>query len=375
MNMINNKAEFLYLTEEETIKSGITDMSSCIKVMEEVFELLSLGDYVMGGENHNSHGVEITFPDESPFPNMPLNTPDRRFMAMCAYLGGRFDICGEKWYGSNIDNKKIGLPRSVHTVILNDQRTGIPISIMPGNLISSMRTGAVPGVGAKYLAKDNASTLALIGAGVISKTCAIGILTACRSINQIYIYDVMEAPAKSLSEYLQNVFTIRTNVVDSIEEAVINADIINTATSGATEPFIDSNWIKPGSLLSLPAAVDIPKEFILNSKIVVDNWKLYESWREEFRQIPKTYHEIIELIGGDLIDYVNDGILDADDFIELGDIITCKIQGRESEDENIIFAMGGMPVEDVAWAYQVFLNAKQQNLGTLLKFWDRPYML
>src|SRR5699024_7896493 len=80
------------------------------------------------------------------FENMPTAGPDRRFMSLIAYLGGNFDVVGNKWYGSNINNFKKGLPRSIHTFTLNDKDTGAPLSIMAGNLISSVRTGAVPGV-------------------------------------------------------------------------------------------------------------------------------------------------------------------------------------------------------------------------------------
>lgn len=64
------------------------------------------GDYVMGGENHNSHGCMVTFPDNPEFEGMPKNGEDRRFMAMPAYLGGNFQMAGMKWYGSNTENKK-----------------------------------------------------------------------------------------------------------------------------------------------------------------------------------------------------------------------------------------------------------------------------
>ena len=78
--------KFLYLDEEAMIKAGVTDSAHCINVEEELFGLLSKGDYVMGGDKHNSHGIALKFPKESPFPNMPIDAPDRRFMAMPAYV-------------------------------------------------------------------------------------------------------------------------------------------------------------------------------------------------------------------------------------------------------------------------------------------------
>ena len=92
--------DFLYLSEPDMIKAGVEDMKECVDVMEDLLITLYKGDYVMGGENHNSHGCMITFPDDPKFPGMPKNADDRRFMAMPAYLGGRYQMAGMKWYGS-----------------------------------------------------------------------------------------------------------------------------------------------------------------------------------------------------------------------------------------------------------------------------------
>lgn len=69
---MGKRTTFLYLSEEDTIKAGVKDYKKCIDNAEEVFQLLSQGDYLMGGSNHNSHGMGLVFPKESPFPNMPL---------------------------------------------------------------------------------------------------------------------------------------------------------------------------------------------------------------------------------------------------------------------------------------------------------------
>ena len=116
---MDERLNFLFLTEEEAVKAGAGNMERCIEVMDEVFELLGQGDYLMGTPNHNAHGIKIYFPKEPKFPDMPKKGPDRRFMALVAYLGGRFHVCGEKWYGSNIANRDRGLPRSILTTLLN----------------------------------------------------------------------------------------------------------------------------------------------------------------------------------------------------------------------------------------------------------------
>ena len=131
------RIDFLYLSEKDMIESGVTDVMACTECMEEVLKTLDDGDYRMGGESGNSHGCMVQFPEHPDFPEMPKDGPDRRFMAMPAYLGGKFDVAGVKWYGSNVENREKGLPRSILMVTLNDKETGAPIAHMSANLLSA----------------------------------------------------------------------------------------------------------------------------------------------------------------------------------------------------------------------------------------------
>ena len=161
--------DFLYLSEKDMIEAGVTDCLSCVDTMEEVLKLLDIGDYRMGGENGNSHGCMVYFPETmKKFPGMPKDGPDRRFMCMPAYLGGKFQMTGVKWYGSNIENRELGLPRSILMVTLNDKDTGAPVAHMSANLVSAYRTAAIPGVGVKHLAPKDAKVLGIVGPGVIN---------------------------------------------------------------------------------------------------------------------------------------------------------------------------------------------------------------
>jgi ornithine cyclodeaminase/alanine dehydrogenase-like protein (mu-crystallin family) len=154
------RPHFLFLSEADMIAAGVDDAARCVEVSEEVFRLLHRGDYVMGGPTGNSHGLGLVFPKTSPFPNMPVAGPDRRFVAMPAYLGGRFDLCGNKWYGSNAANPASGLPRSVLTLMLNDRETGEPLALMAANTLSAARTGAVPAVASRHLPPSPSSAAA-----------------------------------------------------------------------------------------------------------------------------------------------------------------------------------------------------------------------
>ena len=152
---MDTRIKFLYLSEPDMIKAGVKNMDQCVEAMEDLLVTLNKGDYVMAGVNHNSHGAQVIFPDDPQFEGMPKNADDRRFMAMPAYLGGKYQMAGMKWYGSNCENKASGLPRSILMMMLNDKDTGAPLALMSANLVSCYRTGAIPGVGAKYLARKD----------------------------------------------------------------------------------------------------------------------------------------------------------------------------------------------------------------------------
>lgn len=369
--------EFLFLNEQDMIKAGVKDMASCIDTMEEVIRCLNVGDYVMGGENHNSHGSQVSFPARSPFPNMPLDEgDDRRFMAMPAYIGGSIDLVGMKWYGSNSANRQKGLPRSILTVMLNDKDTGAPLALMSANLLSAYRTGAIPGVGARYLARKDAAVCGICGPGVMGKTSLAAILEECPGIREIKVKGRGRASLDKFVEYAKEKYpgieVIRA--VDTVEELVRDTDVISFANSGntdpATYPLVRGEWLKPGALILGLSCFEMDAQFMADKcKLVVDNTQLYEAWAEEF---PYPSFGANNIIGSKFTDMIHDGIIEKSDMYDLGDIISGKREGRLSDDQIIIFSVGGMPVEDVAWGKRCYEKALELGLGTKLTLWDKP---
>lgn len=369
---------FLFLNEEEMIQAGVKNMPACIDTMEDVIKCLHAGDYVMGGENHNSHGSQVSFPTESPFPNMPLDEgDDRRFMAMPAYIGGPFDLAGMKWYGSNSNNRKKGLPRSILTVMLNDKDTGAPLALMSANILSAMRTGAIPGVGARYLAQKDAKVCGICGPGVMGKTSLEAILTSCPGIKEIKVKGRGRASLNAFVEYAKEKYPKiqRIQAVDSVEELVRETDVICFANSGNTDPstypFVKKEWVKKGALIIGLSCFDMDTKEMAECKLVVDNTALYEAWAEEF---PYPSFGINNIIGSKFTDMIHDGVIEKEDMVDLGDIINGEKEARDTKDQMVIFSVGGMPVEDVAWGKYCFENAKKLGLGTPLKLWDKPDM-
>lgn len=371
------KIDFLYLSEPDMIKAGVKNMKSCVDVMEDLLITLYKGDYVMGGANHNSHGCMIMFPDDPQFPGMPKNADDRRFMAMPAYLGGSYQMAGMKWYGSNVENKKVGLPRSILMMMLNDKDTGAPLALMSANLVSAYRTGGIPGVGAKYLARKDSRVVSIIGPGVMGKTSLAAFVSVCPNLDTVKIKGRSQRSLDTFTRFIREELPQIKNIeiCDSVEEAVKDSDIISFTTTVRDDvssfPYINGDWIKKGALISMPSAARFDDDFLAGCKLVVDNSKLYEAWEEEY---PYPTYPQVQIIGTKFTDLKHDGKIKAEDIIDITDIIEKRHPGRTSDDEIIVYSVGGMPVEDIAWGGTVYRNAVKLGIGIKLPLWDKPEM-
>lgn len=375
---MDTRIKFLYLSEPDMIKAGVKNMDQCVEAMEDLLVTLNQGDYVMAGVNHNSHGAQVIFPDDPQFEGMPKNADDRRFMAMPAYLGGKYQMAGMKWYGSNCENKASGLPRSILMMMLNDKDTGAPLALMSANLVSCYRTGAIPGVGAKYLARKDSETVTIIGPGVMGRTCLLAFLSVCPKITTVKVKGRGQRSLHAFEEFVKKECPQIQQVIvcDSMEEAVKDSDIICvTSTAPVKEidfPYIAEDWVKKGALICLPSAARFDDDFLINRcKKVVDNYKLYEAWAEEF---PYPSYEMVQIIGSKFTDYLHEGRIQREDIVDIADIINKKHPGRESDDEIIVYSVGGMPVEDIAWGGTVYRNALKEGIGVELPLWDQPDM-
>lgn len=375
---MDTRIKFLYLSEPDMIKAGVKNMDQCVEAMEDLLVTLNKGDYVMAGVNHNSHGAQVIFPDDPQFEGMPKNADDRRFMAMPAYLGGKYQMAGMKWYGSNCENKASGLPRSILMMMLNDKDTGAPLAQMSANLVSCYRTGAIPGVGAKYLARKDSETVTIIGPGVMGRTCLLAFLSVCPKITTVKVKGRGQRSLHAFEEFVKKECPQIQQVIvcDSMEEAVKDSDIICvTSTAPVKEidfPYIAEDWVKKGALICLPSAARFDDDFLINRcKKVVDNYKLYEAWAEEF---PYPSYEMVQIIGSKFTDYLHEGRIQREDIVDIADIINKKHPGRESDDEIIVYSVGGMPVEDIAWGGTVYRNALKEGIGVELPLWDQPDM-
>lgn len=372
---MSQQIDFLYLSEPDMIAAGVTDMAECVDTMTDMLALFARGDYRMAGTENNSHGAQIYFPEESPFAGMPLDAPDRRFMAMPAYLGGDYQVAGCKWYGSNVENKKRGLPRSILMFTLNDKDTGAPLAIMSANLLSAYRTGAIPGVGARYLAREDAKVVGIIGPGPMNRTSLESFIAVRPGIDTVKVAGRSQEGVDAFIAWARAKFPQITSFeqVANMEAAVRGSDIVSIAVPSASGsenyPYVADEWVKPGAFICCSAHLQLEEGLVQRSRHVADARKIYQAWAAE---LPVPAHETVGIWGISLVDRVRDGRMTPEQFEDVGEIIDGLTPGRTHDDEIFIYSVGGMPVEDVAWATKVYRNALERGIGTKLNLWQTP---
>ncbi|WP_422747093.1 tyramine oxidase subunit B [Mycobacterium sp. WMMD1722] len=368
------RTEFLFLSEPDCIDAGVLDVARCVDVCEEVFGLLARGDYLMGGPNHNSHGMGVVFPQSSPFPNMPLAGPDRRFVAMPGYLGGRFDICGNKWYGSNHANTEKGLPRSVLTLMLNDKQTGEPLCLMSANLLSSARTGAVPGVATRHLASTTARSAAVLGCGPINRACLKAIASQLPNLERVYCYDLVVAAAEKLADWARQNLGVEAVVENDLQTALDGTEVITVAASRVKPLVIHNDWLATGATVLISGPICADDAFWLDNRIVLDHVALHEAYVEEAVASPDKHAAYDGVIGGPLYRLIDDGKLPAlEDFTDLGTLLQAPAAQREIDGQRTVFVACGMSVFDLGWGFETYQTALAKGVGTALALWDEPY--
>lgn len=335
----------LFLSHDDIVRINGLEIANIIDTIEKVISLHEESDYILPNKTVLRWG------------DMDSETEKGRINAMPGYIGGEFDISGIKWISSAPNNPfKYNLPRASGLIILNDPDTLVPMVVMDATYISSMRTGAVSGVVAKYLANEESKTLGLIGAGVQNRTQLMALYSTLPNLSFVKVFDINKDRAFKFSEEMKSLIPIEIEVVSSAEECVRSSDIFVTATV-SKDPIVKKDWIESGSLYIHVGSHECEFDVIHNAdKVVVDDW-------EELK------HRGVETIS---IMY-KQGLYDESNlYAELGEIVNGKKRGRENNDEKIYFNSVGMGIEDVAVAKLIYEKAKEKNIGQWLTLWDSP---
>ncbi|MDT5364713.1 MAG: hypothetical protein QOC69_6475, partial [Mycobacterium sp.] len=245
--------------------------------------------------------------------------------------------------------------------------------------LSAYRTGAVPGVGARFLAQPDSRVVGIVGPGVIGRSSLAAFMTACPKVDTVKFKGRDRASIETFTAWVAAECPQITTVteVDSIEAAVRDSDIVTFCATGASGdpanyPTVERDWVKPGALLSMPAICNIDEGMQASDvRKVVDNTRMYVAWAAE---VGYPTHRRESLIGCKFMDMIHEGTMNADDLVDLGAVVTGESEGRRSEDEIVLLSIGGMPVEDVAWGTTLYRNAVERGIGTKLNLWERPVL-
>lgn len=331
----NPEIKFIYLTQKDVVAAGL-NMKLTLGTIEKVFKLHAEG--------------KVNLPYKTV---LDLGEKERgRINAMPAYVDGDIDRCGIKWIAGFPKNPwEHNLPRATGLIIINDSWTGIPLAVMDCTLISAMRTGAVTGVGAKYLARKDSEIVAMIGGGVQARTQLEALTNVLDNLKEVRVFDIRKEVAEKYAKDMSEKTGLKVVAAVSPKEAVVGADVIVTVTV-ADEPIVKDAWVKEGSFFSHVGSYQEEEyEVVLHSdKIVVDVWE--HVLHRKTPVLAKMYL---------------DGTLSEDRiYSNLGDIIIGKKKGRENDKERIFFSPIGLGSEDIAVASMIYLKAKEKGLGTVL---------
>ena len=230
------------------------------------------------------------------------------------------------------DNPEKGFPTTIAWIIVNDPETGLIDAFMDATHITAMRTGAITGVAARYLAPDDATTAAVFGAGVQGRTQLWAACTV-RPIDRAYVYDLDPRAMESFSRDMEDKLGIEVTPSESGKEACIDADIVLTATT-SSKPVIKYEWLKEKVHISAIGAFypdwrELDTATIAESKLVIDDY------------------EGIMLEAGDILIPIKEGAITEDHiYAELKELVSGKKKGRTPEDKITVFKSVGIAIQD-----------------------------
>ncbi|MCA3105923.1 MAG: ornithine cyclodeaminase family protein [Rhodocyclaceae bacterium] len=237
-------------------------------------------------------------------------------------------------------------------ICLFDWETMQMVSILSDYHLHAIRTASPYGVAAKHLAREDASSIGIIGSGryaraMTAATCAV------RPIRRVKVYSRDPAKVRDFCEVMQHELGIEVEPARSGREAVRGTDVMITATSGNVVVF-ESGWLEPGALLMSLAPGEFDAETILRSRVFLSSTEQVlgdDPPRKPFSTV------------------LADGRFRAEDVCaELCDVVAGKKPGRETPEDIIVYESPGMGILDAAIGHWVHGRAKQKGLGTELPF-------
>ena len=225
-------------------------------------------------------------------------------------------------------------------------------AIISDVFLHAIRTSAPYGVAAKYLARADASTLGIIGSGRYARGMAQAIC-AVRPIKTIQVYSRDPANVQAFCNDMRATLGIDVVACPSGRDAVRNADIMVTATSGNTIVF-EADWLTPGVLMMSLAPGEFDEQTALRSRV-------YLSAPEQVLGDDPPRKPFNTLLAS--------GRFGPDDVVaDLCDVVAGKKPGRTNGDEIILYESAGLALLDVGIGHWIYQRALKRGLGTEMPF-------
>jgi ornithine cyclodeaminase len=287
---------------------------------------------------------------------MVVRPPDAKGLLglMPAYRASGPALYGLKAICVFPENPKINKDAHQGSVMLFDGDTGELLSLMNASSITAVRTAAVSAVATRLLAREDASQLAIIGAGVEART-HLAALSLVRAITRTRVTSRTRESADKFVEEMSSRFDFPIEAVATAEDALAGADIIVTVTN-SHEPVVKRDWISPGAHINSigthsPASREIDGATMAAARLFVDR---RESAINE---------------AGDYVLAVKEGLLNEDSIAgELGELLIGTKEGRQTRDQITLFKSLGLAVEDLACAQYLFAKAQELGAGSWVSF-------
>lgn len=313
--------EVLVLSKKD-LQQSLT-MKNTIGVVEEAFKGLALGEVVM---------------PPSAFIAVPKHKGE---WVVKSALINNLDVFGVKMSCGYFENpQKHNLPSVMGVVAIADSKTGAPLAIMDGGMITGYRTGAVAGIAARHLARKNSKIAAICGAGNQGRTQLMG-LNEVLKLKEARVYDIIPERSKAYAKEMGSQLGLDVKAVDSPAKALKGADVVSTATPSNT-PYIRAEWVELGVHVTtigsdVKGKQELETAIYAKAKVVVDKRDV---------AVAKGY------IKPDQI------------HAELGEVAAGLKAGRTSDKEITVMDASGLGLQDVTAALAVYRLAKEKGLGT-----------
>jgi ornithine cyclodeaminase/alanine dehydrogenase-like protein (mu-crystallin family) len=248
------------------------------------------------------------------------------------------------------------LDRRIHheTVILYSVETGEPLILFQDCSINEYRTGAAGGIGAKYLARPEASHVAVIGSAVHAET-QLKAVAAVRTLTEVKVFSPTFAHCQGFADRMTRELGIGVKPAASVQEALEGADIVITATNTKT-PILKGNWLKSGTHITS----------IANGDKTRVREELDEVTFRRADPIFLTSKETVCVNESDVFRAVRDKVLSWDRVHEISSLLLGQVPGRTDEKQITLFKLQGTGVMDVAVGLRAYERLKESNLAQRL---------